>query len=417
MALNPSIILAGQTPDILGSMSRGASTADQLNQIKRGNALQNLYRSQGDQIAAGNENALAQLARFDPNAALGVQQTRQTMDAQRLNMDATRQTMARLDREERRQIEAAAAQMDAQQAQDAAAKMDAAVRELATYHQQGNRQAYMQAVQRLGLDPSAPEYQFDNFPALAARSGETIEILSTTRDALGIGSNEPQFRPATAEEAALYGAQAGQIDTETGRFYPNNPSSGMTVESTPDGGFRFVQGPGVGQERPAEADPTSPTAMISTIDGILQDPDLAQAVGPRGAINRRLGPLAPNAARVDSRLSQLEGQSFLQAFESLKGGGQITEIEGQKATQAIARLSRDQSVDDFRAALEELRSVLVLAQSRPPGWASSAEGQAALTQQPEAQIPPAPTNVPGITPDNWPQVWEAMPPEDRELFK
>lgn len=53
----------------------------------------------------------------------------------------------------------------------------------------------------------------------------------------------PNFRQATPEEAAAYGAAAGQFGPD-GRFYPINPPSGMSVESDGQGGFRIVQGPG-----------------------------------------------------------------------------------------------------------------------------------------------------------------------------
>lgn len=56
--------------------------------------------------------------------------------------------------------------------------------------------------------------------------------------------------------------------------------------------------------------------------------------------------------------AQLQGKAFLEAFESLKGGGQITEIEGRKATEAIARLDTSQSEQAYKAALMELRSIL-----------------------------------------------------------
>jgi hypothetical protein len=54
------------------------------------------------------------------------------------------------------------------------------------------------------------------------------------------------FRRATPEEAAGYGATAGQIDEQTNRFYPINLPSGMTVESDGQGGIKVVQGAGVG---------------------------------------------------------------------------------------------------------------------------------------------------------------------------
>ena len=52
---------------------------------------------------------------------------------------------------------------------------------------------------------------------------------------------------------------------------------------------------------------------------------------------------------------QITGQLFMKAFETLKGGGQITEIEGQKATEAQSRLaSTAQSEEAFDEAIDEL---------------------------------------------------------------
>jgi hypothetical protein len=57
-------------------------------------------------------------------------------------------------------------------------------------------------------------------------------------------------------------------------------------------------------------------------------------------------------------LDQARGKAFLEAFASLKGGGQITEVEGRKATEAIARLDRTQSPAGFDKALADLESVV-----------------------------------------------------------
>jgi hypothetical protein len=53
---------------------------------------------------------------------------------------------------------------------------------------------------------------------------------------------QPEFRRATPEEAAAYGATAGQFGPD-GRFYPVDVPQGMTIESDGQGGFRMVQGP------------------------------------------------------------------------------------------------------------------------------------------------------------------------------
>lgn len=95
--------------------------------------------------------------------------------------------------------------------------------------------------------------------------------------------------------------------------------------------------------------------MLATIDSLANDAYLPNMLGP---INSRTPNLTSDAARVQSKMDQINGQTFLQAFNALKGGGAITEIEGQKATEAMARLNTAQSVEDYQAALAELRGVV-----------------------------------------------------------
>ncbi|WFR98719.1 hypothetical protein [Rhizobium tumorigenes] len=95
--------------------------------------------------------------------------------------------------------------------------------------------------------------------------------------------------------------------------------------------------------------------LLSTIDSLSNDPYLGHMVGPWVS---RLPTFSADGARVQSKMDQIGGQSFLQAFISLKGGGQITEVEGDKATKAIARLNTAQSETDYRAALQELRDIV-----------------------------------------------------------
>jgi hypothetical protein len=101
--------------------------------------------------------------------------------------------------------------------------------------------------------------------------------------------------------------------------------------------------------------------MLGTIDGILNDPALDASTG---WLSWMQGIPGTDQYRFGQRALQLQGQAFLQAFESLKGGGQITQIEGEKATQAIGRLSTAQSAEDYRAALEELKQIINAAKTR-----------------------------------------------------
>lgn len=56
-----------------------------------------------------------------------------------------------------------------------------------------------------------------------------------------------------------------------------------------------------------------------------------------------------------SEKKAVQGQAFLDAFQDLKGGGHITEIEGQKATEARSRLSNVLSEAEEKKALRELK--------------------------------------------------------------
>jgi len=57
-------------------------------------------------------------------------------------------------------------------------------------------------------------------------------------------------------------------------------------------------------------------------------------------------------------IDNLENSVFLEAFQELKGGGQITELEGEKAQRAIVNLNRDRSKKAFLDALDTLQSVI-----------------------------------------------------------
>lgn len=61
------------------------------------------------------------------------------------------------------------------------------------------------------------------------------------------------------------------------------------------------------------------------------------------------------------RLSQVENQNFLRAYDSLRGGGAITDYEGKKATDAVSRLTNAQNAEQFKQAAKELTEDLIVA--------------------------------------------------------
>lgn len=127
---------------------------------------------------------------------------------------------------------------------------------------------------------------------------------------------------------------------------------------------------------------------IALIDQMLKHPGLSTATGLSGVLDPRNYIAGTDATNFNVMRKQLEGKAFLEAFESLKGGGQITEIEGQKGTDAIARLSTAQSEEEYRKALQDLREVLIVGQQR-----ARAKARGEVTD-----MPASPTSDPS---DGW----------------
>ena len=103
---------------------------------------------------------------------------------------------------------------------------------------------------------------------------------------------------------------------------------------------------------------------ITLIDDIYNDPALP---GVTGMFQGRAPALSQEGTDLVEKIDQLKGKAFLQAFETLKGGGQITEREGLAATKAIARLERKQSPEAYKESLMALRSVVERVRARALG--------------------------------------------------
>jgi hypothetical protein len=98
-------------------------------------------------------------------------------------------------------------------------------------------------------------------------------------------------------------------------------------------------------------------STIDQIDQLLKHPGLDSIVGSFDQFrpNWTLGSEGKDAL---ARFNQLKGKAFLQAYSTLRGGGAITEVEGQKAQDAMARLDRAQSEPEFRQALQDFREAV-----------------------------------------------------------
>jgi hypothetical protein len=92
-----------------------------------------------------------------------------------------------------------------------------------------------------------------------------------------------------------------------------------------------------------------------TKEGTRPHPGFRAAVG--AGIGERFIP-GTDAAGFQALYDQVTGGAFLQAYETLKGTGQITEVEGKKATAAITRMNLAQNEKEFIAAAREFQSAI-----------------------------------------------------------
>ena len=211
-----------------------------------------------------------------------------------------------------------------------------------------------------GLTPGTPAY---NRFVLTGKTGE----------------GAPGFRVATPAEMKIYGGP-GQIGPD-GRFYPNKTSTGTILTVGEDGTVSYETGvlTPKQQRTEQEAQDSRQTKLdigerlLETIESVVgraaapgvtaipADPSLE---GMTGIVWGNLPPLTQGATNLSAKIKQIKGSAFLQAFESLKGGGPITEVEGQKATEALARLDRAQDVEEFRESLFEFADIVRLVLGR-----------------------------------------------------
>jgi hypothetical protein len=114
MSYNSGIILGGRNMNVMQDIAGGLQTGQMANQIGDQNALRTLFQEQGAAIRQGDPNALNALAGLNPEAALGVEQSR-------LGMDSTRQQM-RIREEQLQLARAAGARAAATHAQGLSAE-------------------------------------------------------------------------------------------------------------------------------------------------------------------------------------------------------------------------------------------------------------------------------------------------------
>ncbi|MBD9455969.1 hypothetical protein IB244_31355 [Rhizobium sp. RHZ02] len=157
------------------------------------------------------------------------------------------------------------------------------------------------------------------------------------------------------------------IDTGTA-IIGRNSRTGAEVTNTPKDVAGAANQKAVGEGQGAATVSLPGATQLATqidqqINDLKTDPYLPSMVGSvpytGGMIQRDdLPDRSPESQRVRSKINQLKGGSFLQARQMLKGGGAITDFEGQKADNAFNRMNTAQKLEDFNAALDDFNDAV-----------------------------------------------------------
>lgn len=254
----------------------------------------------------------------------------------------------------------------------------------------------------------------------------------------GAAQAAPGFRPASPEEAAKYGAEAGQIDTKTGRFYPGQAGQGFMM-TLPDGtqvaqgnlaGVKFTEGQAKDNVYATRAN--GALAVLEPVaEALLDRGDRAAEMVPFG--------LARGVQAPDFQVAQQAGEEFLQAILRKDTGAAITSQEqemygrtylpqpgdGPEVLEA-KRQARHRAVAAIESGMSPLQQAVkdqALIQAANDAKASRPDAPALKRQPRQAPQVEAPEQLPPLFLQSVPNgedpvdLWNWMTAEERRAFE
>jgi len=247
-----------------------------------------------------------------------------------------------------------------------AAKADTAEQELNKQRQELYAKALeagsaKEAGMILGQDPAMAKDAFDMaFPRQTF--GSTPAALQLANEVARLEAAGDKAGAARIREFAKTQEKGTMLDNGVITNTPGYTDTVAAKEAAKAGGK--VVGTNMATNQAALPNETAKANYaVQLIDEMVGNPEkqIPEHPGMRGAVG--LSSIIPNrpgsqAASFENRLNQIGGQQFLEAFGQLKGGGQITEIEGAKATAAVARMQASNSEEEFIAAAREFQDIV-----------------------------------------------------------
>ncbi|ECD9548753.1 acyltransferase [Salmonella enterica subsp. houtenae] len=378
-----------QRPNVGVQLAQGLGAVGQA--IGQGEAAKRLSEFQqafGQAYAAGDRDALRQLAATNPD-----------------QIETIRQGMGFVDADRNQAMGDMSARLNIAAAQGP----DAVMRELATHQNtlqqigvspeqawqtyQQSPEGFSQLTDLIGMHAVGPEKYFDIQDKVAGRDIDRGKLAETIRsnqagealqqrgqDITVRGQNISAQNAALSREIQRAELQDKVLDRQIARE-TNQIKLDELKQKQADVRQKAEIAKADRQAAAQGAVDTFSTALDS-LGEIEKSPGLSKAVGVRSAF-----PTVPgsDAANFEARLDTFKAQTFLPMVASLKGMGALSDAEGKKLSDAVGALSPKMSEDAFRSSIGKIRTQLESKLGTVKKQFDYQEPAAPATQQPQQQ--------------------------------
>ena len=194
--------------------------------------------------------------------------------------------------------------------------------------------------------------------AIAAIAPSRLDVLPKSKaevagDIERAKQGEKVVETTTPSGTAAFARAGDSMGQAPAQYSPQVKGAVSQAEAT---GREVGQVAGKAQTELAGLDERQALAFAQ-VDELLRHPGFSSTVGATMLPGMRFIPGTKEASFM-ARFEQIKGGSFLRAYETLKGAGQITEIEGDKATAALNRMSISTKESEFRAAAKDFKDAV-----------------------------------------------------------
>ncbi|EEP1426372.1 acyltransferase [Salmonella enterica] len=351
-----------QRPNVGVQLAQGLGAVGQaIQQNEAAQMLSDFQKAFGQAYAAGDRDALRQLAATNPD-----------------QIETIRQGMGFVDADRNQAMGDMSARLNIAAAQGP----DAVMRELATHQNtlqqigvspeqawqtyQQSPEGFSQLTDLIGMHAVGPEKYFDIQDKVAGRDIDRGKLAETIRsnqagedlqqrgqDITVRGQNISAKNAELSREIQRAELQDKVLDRQIARE-TNQIKLDELKQKQADVRQKAEIAKADRQAAAQGAVDTFSTALDS-LGEIEKSPGLSKAVGIRSAF-----PTVPgsDAANFEARLDTFKAQTFLPMVASLKGMGALSDAEGKKLSDAVGALSPKMSEDAFRSSIGKIRTQL-----------------------------------------------------------